>query len=50
MEVKYGEYEVKADDLGKAMDFAKSFRYYLEERLGKRKMFFDRFLYLHFSQ
>lgn len=50
MAVRYGEYEVKTDELKKAMDFAKSFRHYLEERLGKRRMFFDRFLYLHFSQ
>ena len=50
MGVRYGEYEVNAQDLKEVMEFSKFFRYHLVERLGKRRMFFDRFLYLHFYQ
>jgi hypothetical protein len=47
MGVRYGEYEVSTQELKEVMEFSKFFRDYLEERLGKRRMFFDRFLYLH---
>jgi hypothetical protein len=50
MGVRYGEYEVNTQELKEVMEFSKFFRYHLEERLGKRSMFFDRFLYLHFYQ
>lgn len=50
MGVRYGEYEVNTQELKEVMEFSKFFRYHLEERLGKRRMFFDRFLYLHFYQ
>lgn len=50
MGVRYGEYEVNTQELKEVMEFSKLFRYHLEERLGKRRMFFDRFLYLHFYQ
>ena len=50
MGVRYGEYEVNTQELTEVMEFSKFFRYHLEERLGKRRMFFDRFLYLHFYQ
>ena len=50
MGVRYGEYEVNTQELKEVMEFLKFFRYHLEERLGKRRMFFDRFLYLHFYQ
>lgn len=50
MGVRYGEYEVKTQDLKEVMEFSKYFSYYLEERLGKRRMLLDRFLYLHFYQ
>ncbi len=50
MGVRYGEYEVSTQELREVMEFLKFFRYHLEEKLGKRRMFFDRFLYLHFCQ
>lgn len=50
MGVRYGEYEVNTQDLKEVIEFSKYFRYYLEERLGKRRMLLDRFLYLHFYQ
>lgn len=50
MGVRYGEYEVKAHELKEVMEFSKLLRNQLEERLGKRRMFFDWFLYLHFYQ
>ncbi len=50
MGVRYGEHEVKTKELERVMGFSKSFRGYLEERLGKRRMFLDWFWYLHFRQ
>ncbi len=50
MGVRYGEHEVLADELKLVMDFSKHFRYHLQEKLGKGRMFFDRFLFLHFYQ
>lgn len=50
MRVRYGEHEVKAEELREVMDFSRYFRFHLQERLGKRRMFFDRFLFLHFYQ
>ncbi|QHQ60411.1 hypothetical protein Ana3638_06190 [Anaerocolumna sedimenticola] len=50
MGVRYGEYEVKTEELKLVMDFLKYFKYHLQEKLGKRRMFFDRFLFLHFYQ
>lgn len=46
MGVRYGEHEVKTQELERVMGFSKSFRGYLEERLGKRRMFIDWFWYL----
>ncbi len=48
MGVRYGEYEVSTKELKEVMEFSKLFSYYMEERQGKRRMFFDRFWYLHF--
>jgi hypothetical protein len=50
MGVRYGENEVEIDDLKLVIDFSRYFRYHLQEKLGKRRMFFDRFLFLHFYQ
>ncbi|WOO39033.1 transglutaminase-like domain-containing protein [Anaerocolumna sp. AGMB13020] len=50
MGVRYGEYEVKTQELKDVMEFSKDFRYYQEQRLGKRKMLLERFLFLHFYQ
>jgi hypothetical protein len=50
MGVRYGEYEVNTQELKEVMEFSKFFRDYLEERLGKRRMLFDRLFYLHFYQ
>jgi hypothetical protein len=48
MGVRYGEYEVSTKELKEVMEFSKLFSYYMEERQGKRRMFFDWFWYLHF--
>jgi cbb3-type cytochrome oxidase subunit 3 len=50
MRVRYGEHEVKAEELNAVMDFSRQIQNYLKEKLGKRRMFFDRFLFLHFYQ
>lgn len=50
MEVRYGEYEVKTEDLKLVIDFSRYFSYHLQEKEEKRRMFFDRFLFLHFYQ
>lgn len=49
MGVRYGEYEVSEKELKEVIEFLKSFKYHLEKRLGKRRMFLNRFLYLHFN-
>lgn len=50
MKVRYGEHEVKSDELNAVMDFSRQLQNNLKEKLGKRRMFFDRFLFLHFYQ
>ncbi len=48
MEVRYGEKEVKEEELHLVMQFRNQYEKHLYEKLGKRKMFFDRFVFLHF--
>jgi predicted ABC-type ATPase len=50
MRVRYGEKDVKEDELRLVMQFCKELEKHLELKLGKRKMFFDRFVFLHFNQ
>jgi transglutaminase-like putative cysteine protease len=48
MKVRYGENDIKEEELRLVLGFCNEFRSYLKEKLGKRKMFFDRFVFLHF--
>lgn len=50
MRVRYGEKEVAEEELRLVMQFCQELEKDLKEKLGKRKMFFDRFLFLHIYQ
>jgi hypothetical protein len=50
MSVRYGEKEVENEELQLVLEFCNHFREYLIEKSGKRKMFFQRFIFLHFYQ
>lgn len=50
MKVRYGENNINDKELRLVLEFSNEFRSYLKEKLGKRKMFFDRFVFLHFYQ
>jgi len=49
MKVRYGEKEVKEEELQLAIQFCNKLEEQIKEKIGKRKMFFDRFLFLHFN-
>jgi hypothetical protein len=50
MKVRYGEKEVKEQELQLIILFCDQLEKHLVEKLGKKKMFFDRFVFLHFNQ
>lgn len=47
MRTRYGEKDVKESDLTIVIKFSRDFEKYLYLKLGRRKMFFDRFMFLH---
>ncbi len=47
MRTRYGGKDVKESDLEIVIKFCKHFEKHLYLKLGKRKMFFDRFIFLH---
>lgn len=48
MSARYGEKEVAKGELLIVLEFCNHFKEYLIEKSGKRKMFFQRFVFLHF--
>lgn len=50
MKARYGEKDIKPEDLSMVNQFCFDLKEHLTEKRGKRAMFFDRFLFLHFYQ